>query len=304
MRKLIVTAALVAFGVYLYEVTQRDTLYDLPDYGWRVVSLTGGKTSAAWEHDTTFQRDHLLKLEHSYLQPPAEGLTVGGRLLPGDHPLKAEDYRALLASGLTEVKLRDPQPLYGVERHNLRLRDSLPDLGLMAGEPVNKAVIDRLITARRQSVSVVGGGAAVDVQAGTILMVWVIFLGLVNTLRGQLWEPVLKLLDERNRELEAGQAAAKANRGDEEKLEREMQALRVAARRQYLEKLSKAQFESMKEADGIVNSAKAEARQIRDRALDELRDKLGAARRELEPQVGDLARQIVAQVLGRPPRAA
>gem|GEM_PF-3651589 len=116
-----------------------------------------------------------------------------------------------------------------------------------------------------------------------------------------MWDPLLKIIDERRKEVREGTELARVNRKENLRIEDEGVKLRAEARRKYLERLADAQREALKKADVILGEARDKVHAMRAQAARELTGEMEKAEAELLKQVPELAGAIVAQVMGRAP---
>jgi F-type H+-transporting ATPase subunit b len=195
--------------------------------------------------------------------------------------------------------LRDTHAIHSVVLRAYHLRNPNPEFGFKGGEKLDKAMIDKLLDASVKRVAVVGKGDPVSAQPGTMALIILIFLGLTYTLQIILWDPVLKIIDERKKEIEDGSYLVRQNRRDEIRIQEEAVKLRSDARRSYLNKLMATQNQARSEADKIYREARIEGKLMRDKAQSELNKVVDEVRGELKPQVPELAREIANQLLNR-----
>lgn len=313
MRKATVALAIIVFGVYCVQSMAHYTRVDVPGYEQVDVDLLGGKTRAQWQEDVTFQKRHIDQLARLHLKPTKKGLTVqtadgSERTLDPDTVLGDEEFADLIRTRLAEIggnlpaePLRDAGAVMALVTRNVKLRDPVQvgNETIPEGTRITKPVVDKLLDGDIKTIGIVGTGEAVSIELGTTLMVIIIFLGLNAALTEVLWNPVLKMMDERNAEIEQGSGLVRENRDAAEEVEAEGARLHGQARREYLAKLSATQREAQQEADKIMTDARVQARLMRDKAQEELRGVVAEARSELEGKVPDLAEKMAAQVLGQ-----
>ncbi len=122
----------------------------------------------------------------------------------------------------------------------------------------------------------------------TIVMQWLNFLILLALLYGFLWEPMLKLLDERRERIASDLKTARSGRETVEKEVAELRKERVAAQAERRELREKGVHEGEDERKRIVAAAREEAAKL----LDAARQSIGA---ETEDARADL-RNYLAEV--------
>lgn len=306
MKKGFIIFVLAVFALYCYLATVQNGSVPVPQYLNVTIDLMNGMSQAAWNRDPTGQKEYFRELERRSLQPPATGWHFSQELtFSPDYVLKADDFRRILeAQPVTarDLPVRDPGRIIALSDKDYRLRDNIVVAGkplLAEGSSLDKAAIDRLLAAGFSDVRIVGKGGMVSPEAGTMLMVVLIFLGLLCALRIVLFDPLVALVDERNAEIELGQEQARENRKRAALLEQEALQKRRALRRQHMSDLVKARHAVMREADSILHEANVEAHRLRDNAHLEMKKVVAEAEKTLRGEVEGLARQILEQVTGR-----
>lgn len=306
MKKGFIIFVLAVFALYCYLATVQSAYVPVPQYLSVTVDLMNGMTPTAWNRDPTAQKEYFRELERRSLQPPATGWHFSQELtFAPDYVLKADDFRRILeAEPVTarDLPVRDPRKIMALSDKDYRLRDNIVVAGrlqFVEGSSLDKAAIDRLLAAGFHEVRVVGKGGMVSPEAGTMLMVVLIFLGLLCALRIVLFDPLVALVDERNAEIERGQEQARENRKRAAQLEQESLQKRRELRQQHIRELVKARHAVMREADAILHEANVEAHRLRDNAHLEMKKVVAGAEQALRGEVEGLARQILEQITGR-----
>jgi len=314
VRKLIILIVVVVFGLYCWQAGQRYTLIDLPHYQEIEVDLLDGKTLRAWDDPAyaSAQAEHLSDLETHRYQPLAEGFSLSdGTIYTAGSTLHAKDYAKIIddrrTSTVAPLKLRDPSALWAVDARHYSVRNPMAfttvegeNVSLNGGEKLTKILIDKMLQSSTSipSLGIIGHGDVVSPEAGTMAMVILIFLALVMGLKDVLWDPILAIVDERQKDLEEGTSLSRKNRDEQKKLDQERREKFAEARKEYMDKLNGVQREAMKEADEILAKARHDAHKIREESSKELEKELESAESSLQKQVDVLANEIVAQVIG------
>jgi F-type H+-transporting ATPase subunit b len=127
----------------------------------------------------------------------------------------------------------------------------------------------------------------------------VLFMLLVRVLNRLLFQPLLGVLDERDQKIEGTRTrAAELNQEAEAELARHEAAVRAA--RAEAERGRKAALEAARTRHAeSVSAARSESARVVESARAQLRAALGEARRVLQTQTRELAREAAARVLGR-----
>lgn len=146
--------------------------------------------------------------------------------------------------------------------------------------------------------ALMSGGVDIDIDLTFVLMM-VVFAGLVVVLKPLLFDPVLRVFEEREKRTEGAKAEARTMqekagellRRYEHELERVNQV--AAAERERL------RTETAKLEAKILEEARAAAAKISDEGRKKIEGEVGKIRFELGRQSEHLARDIAARVLGR-----
>lgn len=307
MKKLFVFAVLAVFALYCYGSVRYAAVLQVPDYVNVRVDLYGHMSVSRWKKDPTAQARILDRLAARQCQPPATGLVLpNGTNFPLDHVLTADDLRQVIEAEpvnvAREITLRDPVRIRALVAKGRTLRDDIRDedgkVLFAANAPIDKAMIDKLLALGVEEVKASGKGGIVSVQAGTMGMVCLIFLALACALDIVLFKPLVAVMDERNAEIESGQAQARGNIKDQAKLTEEEGAKRRALRRAHLDGLLKARHAVMVEADGIMKEANVEAHRLRDNAHMEMKQMIAQSEEALKADIDALAHAVVGQLRG------
>ena len=133
----------------------------------------------------------------------------------------------------------------------------------------------------------------------TLLLNLLNFGLLVALAYGLLWDPMLKFLDERSREVADNIRSAEKDRAgaaaDREDAGRELEG----ARDERAESRSHARREAMEVRDEIVQKAREDARRLIERTELELEAAIESAKADLRAAIGDIACDIAARIIER-----
>jgi F-type H+-transporting ATPase subunit b len=141
------------------------------------------------------------------------------------------------------------------------------------------------------------GGSITDVKPGLIFWTLITFFIVAFLLRRMAWGPVLKAVDEREKQIAGAIDSAKRERAEAEKLLAEQKTAIADARREAAETLRKNQGEMDKFRDDLMSKARADAdahKKDAERAIDEAKNKASA---ELRQQAADLGIRIAEKLL-------
>ncbi|MDR1612146.1 MAG: ATP synthase F0 subunit B [Planctomycetota bacterium] len=314
MRRVFIAFGFVAFLAYCWASVAYQNQVQVPRYRLVSVDILGeGRTRIQWDADRQAQFQRLMRLENAKYQLPEDARASspsgsgddgqGGFISPG-RPLDSDDYSRMIArlgpyDGLV-MELRDTSAIHALAARDYLLRDpvirpgSPPDAAPLFNSalPVDKDLIDALLENGIDAVTVTGRAPPVDFEAGTSLMVAVIFLTLTAALKPVLWDPFRTMLDKRRRELQAGIEAARLNQVEEARLE---EATRNANAKLFhdIDVLrASQQGEITRLADEIVRDAHNEEKQAKLDGLRRLGDSADAAEKLLHGDIPGLAEAI------------
>ena len=107
-----------------------------------------------------------------------------------------------------------------------------------------------------------------------MLIVPLIFLALLAALKLIMFDPLIKIMDERSEEIASGMDQAKLNRVEVAKLATESKEQFDHLRREHILELSKLKHEIIIESESVIHDASAEALKIREEAHKELQETL------------------------------
>jgi F-type H+-transporting ATPase subunit b len=146
--------------------------------------------------------------------------------------------------------------------------------------------------------ALMSGGVDIDLDLTFVLMM-VVFAGLVVVLKPLLFDPVLRVFEEREKRTEGAKAEARTMQEKAGELlrryERELERVNqvAAAERERL------RTETAKLEAKILEEARAAATKIGDEGRRKIEGEVNAIRFDLGRQSEQLAREIAARVLGR-----
>lgn len=223
--------------------------------------------------------------------------------LSADHPLTSDDFAAMIAAAppgdKVMVELRDTTAIFSLVGRNFLLRDPIYDPQdprgrplFVAGQPITKELVDRLLAADISVITITGQGATVSFELGTSLMIAVIFLTLVAALKPIIWHPFMTLLDKRLKELEMGAEAERQNQLESARYMEEEKRRRGELHREIQEIRMRDQRETAKQAGLIVKEARDREKRIKLQSLRELGASAASAREKLEKDIPALAEAV------------
>ncbi|MHC4886846.1 MAG: ATP synthase F0 subunit B [Planctomycetota bacterium] len=309
MRKLAILIIVVLVMAYLVMAHQRQHRYTVPAYTVEKIDILNGATPTQWKSEAYASTRHKRINELGKMRyQPSESLTVNGRTLQPSDTLTTDDFKALTlidSEALTEKRwltVRDGSPLRNFADRKLRLRTrvSLGDTGttLSAGTEIKKAELDQLLAAGVNEISVVGSGAVVTVNATAILVI-LVFVAMALILQGMFWEPMMKLMHGRRKELEDGAEYLKNNVTEAETLEHDRTDRLRTIHRACLKEVADARHQAMEESEVIIKEMRHKMHTMRQDAEEELEKTMAAAEKQVQDDLPQLAEAIVATVTSK-----
>ncbi len=134
--------------------------------------------------------------------------------------------------------------------------------------------------------------ATLFVQVGFIIVLWIV-------LKPMLFDPMLKLFEEREKRIEG--AIKRARKIDEKSTEAkaEYDAAMSTARAEGNAERERLRAESLKKENELLTKVRGETQQKVDAARKSADEDLAAVRAKLAPHARQLAKQVASRVLGR-----
>jgi F-type H+-transporting ATPase subunit b len=142
-----------------------------------------------------------------------------------------------------------------------------------------------------------GGGSITDVKPGLIFWTLITFFIVAFLLRRMAWDPVLKAVDERERQITASIESAKRERAEAEKLLAEQKTAIADARREAADQLRKNQADMEKFREETMAQARQAADQLKKDAQKSIEDERAKAVNELRAEAGALALRVAEKLL-------
>jgi F-type H+-transporting ATPase subunit b len=172
---------------------------------------------------------------------------------------------------------------------------------LPKGIPIGLMQIELLTEygiAGEKEIPVQGHGQIISINA-TMGFVILNFLILAALLYGLLWEPIMKMLDDRAASIRKDIEQASASREDAEKLKQRYEQAMANARSEANRLRQEKVREGDAEKDNIISRARDEARRLVEDARSQITAAVSDAKRDLRKEVGGISVEIAARILGR-----
>ncbi|NIA20701.1 MAG: F0F1 ATP synthase subunit B [Anaerolineaceae bacterium] len=149
----------------------------------------------------------------------------------------------------------------------------------------------------------VAGVSGLMVFDWTLLLVVMNFLGLLVILYLLLWEPILKVLDDRAAAISSDLAGAAAKHKEAATVKKKYDQMLFGSKQQRQELIAEGRQEGQSERRRIVEVAQQEAEKIVARTSEELQAAADKVRRDLRAEIGGLSVQLAEKILRREVKA-
>lgn len=134
---------------------------------------------------------------------------------------------------------------------------------------------------------------------------WSIFIQMINflllmfVLNKILYKPILKILDEREKKISAGQQEVKDLAAQGTKLVASYNEKLQAAKVEAMTSKANARKQAVGQVNAVIDAARKDAEQVILGVRQQVASEIEAAKKELEPELASMAATIAEQVLGR-----
>jgi F-type H+-transporting ATPase subunit b len=134
-----------------------------------------------------------------------------------------------------------------------------------------------------------GGGSLTDVQPGLIFWTLITFIIVAFVLRRVAWGPLLKAVNEREKQIQSSIDAAKRERAEAERLLAEQKTAIAAARQEAADQLRKTQSDMERLREELMGRSKKEAEELKADARRTIEAERNKAIAELKTEAVNLA---------------
>jgi F-type H+-transporting ATPase subunit b len=234
----------------------------------------------------------------SHLTEPLELKSLDGR------PATAEQVKALSSAKVSVISTaKEPASIVAASLVGKTFKKPV----LPAETTITEELWTRILQDEKQvrlaandstNVYVRGSGNIMNFDM-TLLFVVVNFLGLLVLLRLFLWEPILKVLDDRAATVKADLDSAAGNRQESEELKAKYGQLLLGSRQERQQLIAEGRKQGEAERQLILGEARQEAERIIAQTKQELEAAAAKVRTDLQSEVGNLSLQIAEQILHR-----
>lgn len=141
------------------------------------------------------------------------------------------------------------------------------------------------------------GSAFTDVKPGLLLWTWITFLGVAFMLRKFAWTPLLKSVEDREKNIIGAIESAKRERAEAEKLLAEQKTAIAQARQEAAEQLRKTQGDMEKFREELMGKSRKEAEDLKTDARRSIEEERNKAIAELKAETVKLSLQVAEKLL-------
>lgn len=294
MKYFIIAVVVAVFGAYVYGVAKYHGTVPVPPLRQITLDVTEG---VDWQTNPNSANERLRALSrYRYLAVDNNGAILADKILTdADFKNIAKTERARKYPVGDQSKLLD----LADRRYKLTNDIVVGATTYQAGTTVDLALLKKVFAdGKLARLSISGTGETISIQPGTMLMVVLIFVALLCALKIVLFDPLLKIVDERHAEIAASAEYLRNNHHAAQGLASERGELRLKIRREHITALAAARYEVVKTADNMLKDARNEARKIHDESMHEIGEALKAAHTQLAREVPAFAKQIISKALG------
>lgn len=223
---------------------------------------------------------------------------------------------ALTSAGVTVISVAGPdgkavKDTVGTNlvQRQVKFHDASLPAGTRLTEALWKEILRSEVALRKAEneeairVYVKGAGGIIAFDA-TLVFVVINFLGLLVILYLLLWDPILKMLDDRAASIKGDLENAAKAREDAASLKGKYQQLLIGSKQERQELIAEGRKEGQAERQRIVDAARQEADKVIDRTRQELEAAAEKVRRDLVREIGGLSIELARKVLAREVREA
>jgi len=145
---------------------------------------------------------------------------------------------------------------------------------------------------------VLAAGSLTDVKPGLLFWTIITFFVVAFVLKRTAWGPILKAVDERDKQMAAAIESAKRERSEAEKLLGEQKSAIAQARQEAAEQVRKTQGEMEKFREELMSKARKEAEDLKVDARRSIEEERVKAVNEVKSEAVKLSLQIAEKLLG------
>lgn len=137
-----------------------------------------------------------------------------------------------------------------------------------------------------------------DVKPGLIIWTWITFIVVFIALRKMAWGPLLKSVEDREKNIVNAIESAKRERAEAEKLLAEQKTAIAQARQEAAEQVRKTQADMEKFRDELMGKAKKEAEDLKIDARRSIEEERSKAVSDIKAEAARLSIQVAEKLLG------
>ncbi len=241
-------------------------------------------------------------------------IVVGAKTIPAGTELHKDHVQSFMDNRYTgPMELLDPKKLRSLVAEKLIAREDIhsrrkgyegPPL-VAKGEKIDSARLRQLVLHgwEGEPIPVKGHDKIIGINL-TLPFVALNFLFLVVLLYGILWEPILKILDERAEIIRVDLETAQTERTDASELKGQYTDQLAKINQERVALIDRGRKEGYEERERIVGEARAEAEKVVASGKAEIEAATEKARKELMAQISDLSADMATEIIRREIRPA
>lgn len=205
---------------------------------------------------------------------------------------------ALLTAGVTVIgTAQDPESPVG----SSLVGKTFKDARLPAGAKLTEALWEEVLVEEAKTLPTVYVKGAGNIMGFDLTLVFIVmnFLGLLVILYLLLWDPILKVLDDRAATIQTDLDTAASNRKQAATLKGKYEQFMLGSKQERQELIAEGRKEGESERQRIVGAAREEAEKIVERTRGELEAAAEKVRRDLRAEVGGISVELAEKILRR-----
>jgi len=300
---------LAAVCAFLYSTVYGRNRRERPELRSATLQIRPRSEFTGWHAEERYQAAKKEIVNAGYrLRAEVAGLETG-------QPVGAPELERLIEANVGRILVYDTHQIRGLAEENLlageELRDANDVVLARVGDELDAERLYRMAVEydsptapdRHEIIWVKGSGSIIGFDL-TLVFTGLNFLALIALLYAFLWEPVVRVLDDRAAAVRADVDLARTQRAEAEGLRRtsESELARIRADADRLRGLGRREGETEKAR--ILEEAREEARRLAERTQRATEAEAESARREMAGQIGEISAALAARMLEREVTAA
>ncbi len=301
--KVLIMVWAVLFVALVAKIGTGETTRTIKDYETveKTLRLPDGEPDEEWQG---YRQGFIAA---GYITPKA--VPVGSTTIPEGTQIGKEQFDLLVEHRYDQpLSLKDPAPLHALVKQGFHVIEDIaskrPDykgeLLVKEGSRVTYKYMQALVAHGwvGEQIKVKGEDKIVGINLA-LPFVMINFLFLVGILYGLLWEPLLKVLDDRAEKIRTDLETAESERTEADKLKTQLDEQLAKIGQEKAVILERGKKEGFAERERIIHEARAEANTIVASAKAEIDAATQKAKKELLAQISQYSTTIAGEILKR-----